>query len=203
MEQEVDKIIASAFIVTLAIYISMLYIIYSTKKDLHLRSFYFIINNIYNKNLPIKASFEQFSLDYEKFCQESKKIKFTNILDLIETMIYYCDSRTDKFFERFLKVNKKEEIRNFLMELYNYVKKESPFLSAPPKEASLMKTIKEAIAVNDSVLGINTLMQLSTEIEAKEKLIQKQRYLNKLSMIVSVTGVILTILFGIMSIVKW
>lgn len=202
MEQEINNIIEFIFVVILAIYFSMFYIIYSTKKDLHLRSFYFIINNIYNKNLPVKESFEQFNLDYEKFCQESKKIKFTNILDLIETMIYYCDSRTDKFFERFLKVNKKEEIRNFLMELYNYIKKESPFLSAPPKEASLMKTLKEAIVINDSVLGINTLMQLSTEIESKEKLMQKQRYLNKLSMIVSVTGVISTILFGIISIVK-
>lgn len=203
MEQQLNNIMVFIFAFMLVIYIAFFCYIYSTKKDMRLRSFYFIIENIYNRNLPIKESCEQLNLDYEKYCQEVKNIGFTNILDLLETMIYYYDSRTDKFFERFLKVNKKDEIRNFLMKLYNYIKTENPFLSAPLKEASLMKTLKEAIAINDSVLGVNTLMQLSTEIELKEKSIRKQRKLNELSMIVSGIGVVLTIVFGIISIVKW
>lgn len=202
MEQELNIFMVSVFAFVLLIYIAFFCYIYSTKKDMNLRSFYFVIENIYNKNLPIKESYEQLNLDYEKHCQEVKNIGFTNILDLLETMIYYYDSRTDKFFERFLKVNKKDEIRNFLMELYNYVKLELPFISVPFKEASLMTTLKKAIDINDSVLGINTLMQLSTEVESKEKSIRKQRKINQLSMIVSGIGVFLTIFFGIVSLIS-
>lgn len=186
------KIFLLIFIIFIIILVSLwlIYILF-LKKWFYINKFVNIAEHIQDKELPIKKSYERFNLNYEKFCQEVNTVGYTSVLDLLESLIYYSNSHKT--------VN--SETEGFINELYEFVKTDNPFISSPIKEASLMKTLNEAIENKDTSLGIATLMQLSNEIAAKEKLLIKRNKDNQRSTIISIVGIILTIFFGIFSLV--
>lgn len=172
------------------------------KKDAQrkqIRRFYNAIEHIYKKQLSKSDSLNQLKLNYEKLNQEITNTTYNSILDLLETIIYYFDTYPDKLFKSFFKFDKQEEIRDFLMQICIYIKEDNPFISAPQKEAELMRTLKNALESNNSSLGTNSLMQLSLEIEAKEKLLSKKDKENQRANIISIVGIILTTFFGFLS----
>lgn len=172
------------------------------KKDVQqkqVRRFYNAIINIYRKQLSIPDSFTQLKLNYEKLNQAMTNTTYNSILDLLETIIYNYDTYPDKLFKSFFKFDKQEEIRDFLMQICIYIKEDNPFISAPLKEAELMRTLKNALDNNNPSLGINSLMQLSLEIETKEKLLSKKDKENQRANIISIAGIILTTFFGFLS----
>lgn len=64
----------------------------------------------------------------------------------------------------------------------------------------MLKTLSTAIDNNNIDLGQNTLKQLSDEIINKEMIIRKKEKENRLAIILSIVGVLLTLFFGILSI---
>ena len=146
--------------------------------------------------------FEQLNLNYEKLCQDNPNNNYTSILDLLETIIYYYDSYPDKVFKNIFSQIKNPKVRNFMLEMTLYIKSKNPFISIPRKEADLMQAIKDALDNSNKSLGINALSQLSQEVATKEKLIIKKNKENQRANIVSIVGVILTVFFGILSIMR-
>lgn len=145
--------------------------------------------------------FEQLNLNYEKLCQSNPSNNYTSILDLLETIIYYYDSYPDIAFKNVFRQDKKPQIRNFTVDMCLYIKSRNPFISIPRKEADLMQTILDALDSNNKSLGINSLRQLSQEVANKEKLIIKKDKENQRANVVSIVGVILTVFFGILSLI--
>lgn len=46
--------------------------------------------------------FKQFDLNYEKLCRSNPSNNYSNVLELLETIIYYCDSCSSAIIKIFL-----------------------------------------------------------------------------------------------------
>lgn len=209
-----DIFIIVFMIVFMVLYLLSFYIII-LKRDIQrrfLRRFHNAVCNIHEKILyalqessgPIPDHtywFEQLNLNYEKLCQTNPNNNYTSILDLLETVIYYYDSYPDNMFKSIFRREKEAEVRNFMVDMCFYIKSRNPFISIPQKEADLMQSIMDALDNNNRSLGINSLRQLSQEVATKEKLIIKKDKENQRANIVSIVGVILTVFFGILSLI--
>lgn len=144
------------------------------KRDMQrqqVRRFYNAIVSVFKEALPIEVAFAQLKLNYEKLIQTTSGGNYNSILDILEVIVYYYDTYPDKLFKSIFRTDKAPEIRHFVIEMCNYIKKINPFISSPLKEAALMRTIRNALDSNNVPLGENSLMQLSIEIESKEKLL--------------------------------
>lgn len=178
---------------------------YDTRiKEKFLKQFHSAILNIYNKAktsyIANNAVFlEQLTLNYEKLCQEYPDNKFISILDVLKTLVHYYDCISDNNFKRIFEMKKELEIEEFIMNICLYIEEETPFISIPQKEANLMQHIYQTLKDNDIMSEKYMLKQLSQEIEMKEKMMAKMNKTNKITIIISVLGVIFTFLFGIAS----
>lgn len=170
------------------------------------------IRRFHNVISSIVADEEQFSfnivldrlnLNYKILCQAYPNIHYARLLDLLETIIYYYDSYPDFLFEVKFFCKKNPEILEFMIIISNYIKKQDPFVSIPRKEANLLRSINEALDNNNVQLGQNAVMQLSQEIDTKEKKIHKMEKENQRANIISIVGLILTIFFGLFSIIPF
>lgn len=168
-----------------------------------LRRFYAAAQTVYTKNLSPADSFMQLNLNYKEINHLFGSSEFENISALLEKIIYYYDSRPDKVFKHVFKCDKEPDVRDYIMDMCIYIRKEHPFISAPQKEADFMYTIKTALNTGNIDLGTNLLTQLSLEIEAKEKLLRKKDRDNQRATILSIVGIILTIIFGIISFLQF
>ena len=199
-------IILSIIFVTLISFLAYIFV-KQDSEDFMVKRFYMIIYHIYynNNNYSIQDLYEQINLNYEKLCQEDiLENKYTSVLDLLETLIYNIDAfDNDKDFKKFFKNERNTEIRRFIIEICSYIKSINPFISISKKEADLLQSMQNALINNNESLGMNSLLQLSEEILYKEKVIIKQEKDNKRTTILSIVGVILTIFFGIISIIQF
>lgn len=203
----------SIFILVMLIVILVLYfcafyyvILKQGEQKRFLRIFHNAICSIYagvNNNSTVGSTladwFEQLNLNYEKLCHEKPNSNYTSILDLLETIIYYYDSYPNVSFKETFHQEKDPDVRNFIMEICQYIRNINPFISIPKKEADLMQSVTDALENNNKSLGLNSLRQLSQEIMAKEKIIVKQEKGNQRAIIVSIIGIVLTIFFGFLS----
>lgn len=195
-------------LVFLALYVFAFYTII-LKRDIQRRflrtfhnavcSIYTEANNASNNQPSLDYLFEQLNLNYEKLCQTNPNNNYSSILDLLETIIYYYDSYSNTIFKNIFRQEKEPAVRNFIMEICLYIKNINPFISVPRKEADLMQSITDALENNNKSLGQNSLKQLSQEILTKEKSLIKKDKENQRANIVSIVGIVLTIFFGLLS----
>lgn len=186
----------------LSYFVAFYFIIIRNKANQVLKLFYNAVCNIKKMDLSIEKSFEQINLNYEKICQSAKETHL-NILDLLTTLVYYYDSKSDTIFKNIFNSPKDAKIRDFMMDLCTYIKLENPFISIPPKEANLLQIIRDSYNDNNSSLGINALTQLTQEIEFKEKTLVEKVKENQRSTFISIIGIFLTLFFGVLSFVKF
>lgn len=81
------------------------------------------------------------------------------------------------------------------------MKSHQPFSSVSSKHGNLLNMIKHAFDTDNKDLGRNNLIQLANDIEVLESTIETQDKRNQVSMIISIVGVILTVVFGALSVI--
>lgn len=151
---------------------------------------------------------EQLSLNYNQLSQEMGLSKDSMVSDslgmlkLLDSIIHCYDTYTDKKFKVEFRIKKNENIRKFVFEIRKEIMSREPYITVPPKEANLLKAIRDSIEKNNKELGRNSLTQLSKEMTNKEKTLKRMERANQISMIISVVGVILTVIFGVLSLFK-
>ena len=165
------------------------------------RNFLRILVVIQKKNLPIDISIEQLKIDFYELNWQSKNSNPTvEILDALNRLIYIFDTNPKNKIIKSVDVDQ-DAIRDFAVDIYNYLKQKDPFAEISNKEANLLTSIKLLIDANQIELGAKTLEQLGDEIKLKDKIIEKKEQQNKKTTIISVVGMILTVVFGVVSIV--
>jgi len=97
--------------------------------------------------------------------------------------------------------NDTNDIRNQLHNIVEIMRSENPFYDLSHKDADLLKSIDSTLKSNNNDLGRTILRQLASEIAIKDSNLKIQEKRNKVSTIVSIVGVILTLFFGVISVV--
>ena len=188
-------------VLVLIIYFFVFYIVYlksAIKKTCYV-SLYKAVLSVYKECHILEDALVQLSLNYNKIFQRLGADKDSTLLDMLEQLIHYYDSYSDKNFKYRFGETKDTKIRSFILDIYKLLKQKEPFSSVTSKESNLLKTINDAIIKNNTDLGLSTLQQLAEEIANKEKTIKKKEKENQVATIVSIVGVVLTIVFGLLS----
>ena len=197
------ELVMSLFLVlVLIIYFFVFYIVFlkSTLQKTRYASFYKAILSVHKECHLLEDALEQLSLNYNKIFQKLGSNYDLSLLDMLEQLIYYYDSYSEKNFKYRFGETKDPKIRSFILDICKLVKKKEPFSSVASKESNLLNNINDAIIKNNKDLGLSTLQQLADEIANKEKTIKKKEKENQVATIVSIVGVILTVVFGLLSV---
>ena len=121
---------------------------------------------------------------------------------MIEEIIYRYDSYSDKSFKAIFGQNKDADVYKACCSLYFYVASQRPFSKLPSKEEAILSNIQEAIVKGNALLGGVALKQLCEEIKLRETQLEKQSQINRISIVISIVGVILSLFFGVLSVFK-
>lgn len=190
-------------VLVLIMYFFVFYIVFlkSNIQRTRYASFYKSVLSVYKECHVLEDALEQLSLNYNKIFQKLGATKDLTLLDMLEQLIHYYDSYSDKNFKYRFGETKDPKIRSFILKICKLIKKNEPFSSVASKESNMLKNINDAIIKNNKDLGLSTLQQLAEEIANKEKTIKKKEKENQVATIVSIVGVALTIFFGLLSLV--
>lgn len=133
----------------------------------------------------------------KKFPEVSSIIK--NPVEILQKMVCEYDAIGAESFEKKSGVKLSRDDRNRIMSIIKYMKIENPFASLSDKESTLLKNIRYSLENKDKSLSDSMLNQLSNDIEYLEMELKTQKDNNHKSYIISILGLILTVLFGAMS----
>lgn len=142
----------------------------------------------------IYMNFKQWSEKYPQFNRQNSPAQ------LLEELIFKYDSLQEKRFEEKYGIKLNLEDRKKIVNIIEVIKKENPFISLSPKSSSTLQNLKHSIESKNTDLATTMLNQLSNDIEMIESSLKNQKEINQISIIVSVIGIVLTIVFGIISI---
>ena len=128
------------YLALIIVYVFIFYFILlkRIKKKKMFRGFHNAAISIKARNMPMKESLEQLTLNYNKLSQEHNNTKLS-LLDISEQIIYFYDTYTDKFFQSKLRINKDLEIRDFLFSIVEFIKQTEPFNKSPTKRSQFIK----------------------------------------------------------------
>lgn len=173
----------------------------NSRKRKCLYSFYKILQTVYAKNLTLPDALAQIQMDYNQLALDPRCICNLKLIELLNYVIYCVDSNSSYRLgirsESDLK--NKIQIRDFALQISQQINNQDPFAILSEKDASILNTIKNAIDTNNPLIGNTTLIQLATELQSKEKQLKKEKHKSNLATLLSIVGLVLTVLFGILS----
>ena len=133
-------------IILLGIYLYLFIKISFKKNDRRkmIRKMFTALQNIHveasKNNYDIKNAYEQLLLNFEKI-SEIYPNYFGSVLEIIEETISVFDTNTESSFERFFNWKNDDELREFIIDIRNYIKEINPFITLNTKEAELLNGI--------------------------------------------------------------
>lgn len=169
-------------------------------KKRYFRAVMSVLNNTDNEEERIR----QLNLDFKKMSESysifSSEIK--NSMDILEELIFEIDTIDEKHFEKRYEIKVTKDIRNQILKIIERMREQNPFISISSKEANLLINLNQAIETGNKDFGHTILKQLSDEIEMLENNVAIQHNRNKNSYIIAAVGIVLTIYFGILSLLR-
>lgn len=176
------------------------------KSKLVLRRFNNAIKLAYRRNTPstpLEDVLKQLIIDYNNIIRHIGKIEYSSCLDVLEQMFYRYDTYSDKEFHDFFKENRNEDIRDFIYSLCKQMKDRGEYIDLPRKEEMIISNIKSALENNNVALGTACIDQLVKEIVSKDYELKQQQNDNEFGKTLSVLGIIISLAFGILSIIMY
>lgn len=122
--------------------------------------------------------------------------------DAIEEFIYRYDTRTDREFRQQLGIERVPIVRERVTRLLAKFRAENPFANLSSQAAALFRNVQEAIATGSADHARASLVLLADEVERVEGVVRTQERRNTIATLISVVGVILTLVFGAVSVIQ-
>lgn len=157
----------------------------------------------YAPSVPFDEVLERLVIDYNSIVKHIGKIEYASCLDVLEQIFYRYDTYSDRDFKAFFKEDRNEEIRDFVYRLCKQMKESGPYIELSRKENMIITRIKNALAENNVELGSTCIDQLAEEIARRDYEIKNQKNDNELGKNLSIAGVLISLAFGILSIIMY
>ena len=169
------------------------------------KGFFRAVNSIVNNSEDLNKGINEIKLNFRKLAEKNPSHKeiIRNPTDLMEELIYNVDNFETKNFKEKFGFEITNETRAKILEFITKLKVENPYVSLPPKEGNLLSLIQQSLETNNKEMGLNALSQLAEEIEILDTNIRVQEKRNVNAYIVSVVGVLLTVIFGILTLIQF
>lgn len=166
------------------------------------RHFYRSIKNILERETDDSRAIDQISIVYRKVAESNQEFsrKYRTPIDICEDLLSRVTGYTAVFFKFHYSLHFTSEDLSRLANIIKSIENDMPFIALSPKYGNQLDMLKLAYDSNDVILGTSGLRQLSKDIKYLESTIENQERKNRIATWISVVGVILTIVFGAVSI---
>jgi hypothetical protein len=167
------------------------------------REFFQAVRSILGRVAENEEAAAQIAIIYKKIAGRYPHIPATykNTVDFLEELFYRADSYGSDRFKWLYKVEFSDDDKKRVVNIINLIKVREPFASVSSKYVNLLNMASHALDTGNADLGKNSLRQLADDIEVLEDTISAQGRRNQISFIISVVGVILTLVFGALSLI--
>lgn len=155
-------------------------------------------------NSPTSADYTaQIGMLYRRLSETQPYLakNFRSPIELLEELLVKIDTLTEVEFKDFYKVEKPATYRAKIVECHSELKRANPFSLISSKEANLLQTVLGSLLSGNKELGERTVMQLAEELEVLESKLRTEGKKNTTSFIVTVVSAVLTVFFGLLSLV--
>ena len=168
------------------------------------KRFFRAVVSILNNNQNEEECIKQLNLNFKKLSEKYPNLSsdLKSSVDLLEYFIHYYDTLGEKRFTDRFYLEITNDIRNRVMKITEKMKEQNPFVSLSSRDANLLINLKNSIETGNADLGLTILNQLAEETEVKESNIRIQENRNTTAYIIATIGVILTIVFGLVSFIR-
>ena len=191
-------------VLVMLVYLSTFYRVYIRRRELRFeRAFDLALVTYLEANEPREDVARQLSLVFRQLQQYFRRapVWAKRPADMVERFVARHSTLSEPNFKTILGVEKIDRHRKEALTVLDFLKESNPYESLPPKAASLMRNLDEAISAQNQGFAKNLLSQLSEEIEGLDKLLSVERERSSASLMVAAVGAALTIVFGLASIV--
>jgi hypothetical protein len=167
------------------------------------KDFYNAVLSVISRETNNDKAVEQINIIFKKLSEINSQVakKYQNSADLCEDLLCRSESYGNKKFKSFYSLEFDNDQINRIVEIITIMKSHQPFSSVSSKHGNLLNMIKHAFDTDNKDLGSNNLIQLANDIEILESTIETQDKRNQVSMVISIVGVILTMVFGALSVI--
>lgn len=169
------------------------------------REFFQAMHSILERVKDDSAAIEQIQIVFKKISERHPHINSTykNATDFVEDLLFRTEAfETNKYKDAY-GFEFSDEHKNRIVNTINLMKSRQPFSSVSSKYGNLLNMIKHAFNTGNAELGTSNLGQLADDIEVLESTLETQSKRNQMSIAVSIIGVVLTLVFGALTIVQW
>ena len=150
----------------------------------------------------IGQTIDEIHLNFKKLAEYNGYIsrEIRTPQDLIETFVHLVDTGREDYLKN-MGVENPSAVRERALRILGAMQVISPFSRLAPEEANTMSALDQAVQTNDVVPSKNLLHQLAGKFELSYASARKLENEKRIATMVSVIGVVLTTVFGIMGVV--
>lgn len=200
----ISYVIVATYLTVIPLYMWLLFKIRGrTRLRRSERRFYQGVLSIIDNSISAADYIGQVGVLYRRLSETQPYLAktFRSPIELLEELIVKIDTLSDAEFKTFYKIDKPSSYRAKLIECLSELKRANPFSLISSKEANLLQTVIGALQSGNKELGERSVMQLSEELEVLESKLRTEGKKNTTSFIITVVSAILTVFFGVLSLV--
>lgn len=159
----------------------------------------------FNVSRRDSAAVEQIQIVFKKISERYPHVNSTykNATDFVEDLLFRVEAFGQQGYKQAYGFEFSDEQKDRVVSAIILLKKRQPFSSVSSKYGNLLNMIKHAFDTTNSELGTSNLRQLADDIEILETTLDIQSKRNQASIAVSIVGVILTVVFGALTVLQW
>lgn len=164
--------------------------------------FFKALASVVRSEKSVEGKVDEIDLIFKRLSENSRYV-FQQVHgpeDLIETFIYLVDTGEHTYLKR-IGVDPTDELKEQSMALLEAMRSIRPFSRLAPKEANVLSTLDQAIQANNPSLSRTLLRQVAEEFELSGAVLRKMEKEKQIATMISAIGVVLTLVFGLMSFV--
>ena len=150
-------------------------------------------------------SIPQIQMLYRRLSEKYNSLseEFRSASEMIEDIICSVDTVSPKRFKEIFKMDIPIKKRSRFVDILKIMKSQQPFSTLSSKVSNLLNMLNQAIDTENYDLAKNILIQIADEFEILEGNRRTQFKKTRLSFVISVMGVILTIFFGSIAFIQF
>lgn len=198
--------IFTAVLIVMIFYIPLaLMVIKFARQKRARKEFFHAVQSILGRVENDEDAVEQIYIVYKKLSERYPYVNlhYKNAGDFSEDLFCRSESFGKKIFKDAYGFDFSREEMDRVVKVIAIMKSRQPFSSVSSKYGNLLNMIKHAFDTSNKDLGVNNLRQLADDIEVLESTIDSQGRRNQISIVVSIVGVILTIVFGALTVFQF
>jgi len=204
-----ENINSSLFLMGLIVsifYIPLLIFMMKTLKQKNARKqFFHATKSILERVESNDEAVKQIQIVFKKLTERHPYVRqaYKSAPDFLEDYLCRIESFGNERFKDAYKFDLDDAQKNRLIEIIDSIKSKQPFSTISSKYGNLLSMVSHAFDTDNHDLGKTNLRQLSDDIEVLESTIEQQSRTNQVSLVISVVGVILTVVFGALTVIQY